>query len=525
MPRPFMPGARSLVALALCALLGVSAPAQSVTTWLPTFGDLNGQVETLCVYDDGLGGGPALYVGGYFTMAGEVPAARIARWDGQHWSAVGSGFSYGVHSLAVFDAGNGPELYAGGVFTFAPFGSQSRIARWNGVSWKGVGSGIPGSGLPVGAANGVYALEVYDDGSGPALYAGGDFSKAGGLSVNNLARWDGSAWSALGEDFHNFVEDLESFDDGSGAKLYACGQYSDPPGPLVDWFAQWDGVSWETVGGAGNGVNNATNSLAVHDDGNGPALYVGGSFQKIGGQDLRYLARWDGSSWSSLGAGPGGPPHALLSFDDGLGGGPQLYAGGSFSTAGGAPAARIARWDGTAWWPLEAGLDSQVSSLTSFNGTAWGGPALIVGGWFQQAGGMPASRIAQWGVASTAAWQDLGSALPGVAGEPQLLGLGTAAAGEPAALRLAQAAPLATAHLFLSMASTPTPFFGGVLVPVPVAQTFSLTTNGAGALSLSFAEWPSGVPAGFELWFQYAVLDFAAPQGVALSRAVKLTTP
>ena len=41
----------------------------------------------------------------------------------------------------------------------------------------------------------VYALAV--DASGN-LYAGGDFTTAGGVSANRIAKWDGSSWSALG---------------------------------------------------------------------------------------------------------------------------------------------------------------------------------------------------------------------------------------------------------------------------------------------------------------------------------------
>ena len=34
--------------------------------------------------------------------------------------------------------------------------------------------------------------------SGTNLYAGGYFTTAGGVPANNIAKWDGSAWSALG---------------------------------------------------------------------------------------------------------------------------------------------------------------------------------------------------------------------------------------------------------------------------------------------------------------------------------------
>src|SRR5262245_23643042 len=38
----------------------------------------------------------------------------------------------------------------------------------------------------------VLAVTVFDDGSGPALYVGGYFTTAGGLSANSIAKWDGS---------------------------------------------------------------------------------------------------------------------------------------------------------------------------------------------------------------------------------------------------------------------------------------------------------------------------------------------
>jgi hypothetical protein len=40
-----------------------------------------------------------------------------------------------------------------------------------------------------GGARSVSALAVFDDGDGPALYAGGSFEGAGGLPSRNIARW------------------------------------------------------------------------------------------------------------------------------------------------------------------------------------------------------------------------------------------------------------------------------------------------------------------------------------------------
>ena len=46
----------------------------------------------------------------------------------------------------------------------------------------------------MGGGSSVYALAV----SGSTLYAGGDFTTAGGAPANNIAAWNGSSWSALG---------------------------------------------------------------------------------------------------------------------------------------------------------------------------------------------------------------------------------------------------------------------------------------------------------------------------------------
>jgi hypothetical protein len=41
----------------------------------------------------------------------------------------------------------------------------------------------------------VLAVTVFDDGSGPAFYAAGSFTIAGGVAANRVAKWDFSAFS------------------------------------------------------------------------------------------------------------------------------------------------------------------------------------------------------------------------------------------------------------------------------------------------------------------------------------------
>lgn len=48
-----------------------------------------------------------------------------------------------------------------------------------------------------GVDGGIRDAVVVDDGRGPALHVGGDFEIAGNATASNIARWDGTAWTAL----------------------------------------------------------------------------------------------------------------------------------------------------------------------------------------------------------------------------------------------------------------------------------------------------------------------------------------
>ena len=345
-------------------------------------------VERLAVFDDG--NGPALFVGGWFTAAGGVSANHIARWNGSSWSALGTGIDDGVWALTVFDDGTGPALFAGGYFTTAGGVSAHNIAKWNGSSWSALGTGMDDE---------VRVLTVHDDGTGPALYAGGYFTKAGGVSANYIAKWNGSTWSSLGTGMNDgsWVYALTGFDDGTGPALYAGGWFGTAGGISARCIARWNGSAWSALG---TGTSNTVGALAVFDDGTGPALYAGGWFTTAGGMSANRIARWRGSAWSALGTGM--PAYsavtALTVFDAGTG--PALYAGGSFTTAGGVAANRVARWNGFSWSKLGAGLsggewDGWVRALTVFNdGT---GAALYAGGYFTESGGRRTPYIARWG--------------------------------------------------------------------------------------------------------------------------------
>jgi len=175
-------------------------------------------------------------------------------------------------------------------------------------------------------------------------------------------------------------------------ELVAGGRFRAAGGQPANQVARWNGSSWATLG-AGIGVDafTAVYGLAVYNN----ELIAGGAFRSAGGQPADYIARWNGSGWAPLGSGMG--PNctepwcmsvgALAVYNN------ELIAGGSFTTAGGQPANYIARWNGSSWAPFGTGLDDAASAFALYN------DELIVGGWFTTAGGQPAAHLARWGCA------------------------------------------------------------------------------------------------------------------------------
>lgn len=367
-------------ALSFC-ILGAAAPAvgQCEPAWMNVGEGTGAFTSALTVFDDG--SGPALYAGETFTVDGR----GISRWDGGEWSGVGGGMNEAVNTLVEFDDGTGPALYAGGFFSMAGDVSASRIAKWDGESWSPLGEGMGETFESI-----VETLAVFDDGEGSALYAGGFFETAGGVIVNNIAKWDGSSWSELGGGVDFRASAMAVFDDGTGPALFVGGEFETAGGRSARNIAKWDGQSWSSVG---DGVDGAIRALTVFDDGSGPALYAGGFFTVASGVWASRIAKWDGAAWSALGDGMGNYyVVSLMGFDDGSG--PGLYAGGFFTMAGGQDTLFIAQWDGADWSPLGSGTNGTVDALTVFDDGS--GPGLYVAGSFRMAGDVDAFNVARW---------------------------------------------------------------------------------------------------------------------------------
>jgi hypothetical protein len=313
--------------------------------------------------------------------------------------------------------------------------------------WQAVGTGMNSD---------VYCVTYGPDGY---LYAGGNFTTAGGTGVNYIAYWNGSAWLSMNGGFNGAVNDMAFTADG---RLIAVGNFTTSNGAtatVTNYIAQWNGTAWSAVG-SGTAVGADINAVAIGTNGD---IYIGGAFASVSGNaNAKGIAKWDGSAWSALSTGTSGADFQVR--DIAIGGAGNVFLVGGFDLAGGVagtvqvakwtPAnsthaplginrfdplgtgitpnpgpyavtvgqdgvvyvggdfvatavhpAYIARWMGSEWRMVGNGVDGVVRSLTT---TA---AALYATGEFTSAGGIPINdRIARW---AGSVWHNIQIDLPG----------------------------------------------------------------------------------------------------------------
>src|SRR6056297_3223574 len=289
-----------------------------------------------------------LFVGGQFRACGFAAVSNIARFDPGtgEFSSLGDGVNGAVFALAA----SGDDLYVGGLFAQAGGNPANLIAVFDtsqtgNAGWSPLGDGVN---IPVSAL-----AAIGDD-----LYVGGAFTEAGGTAANRIAVFDttqtgNSGWSTLG--------------DGANRNV-------------VFDTTQTGNAGWSALG---NGVNGNVNALAaIGDD-----LYVGGQLTQAAGATANRIAVFDttqtgNAGWSALGDGVNSFVFALAPIDD------DLYVGGGFTEAGGAGATRIAVFDTTnlgnvGWSALGDGMNAGFNALAAIGNDLYGG------GPFIRAGGAP----------------------------------------------------------------------------------------------------------------------------------------
>jgi trimeric autotransporter adhesin len=275
-------------------------------------------VGAICEYNGDI------YVTGTFRSFNDVIYNNMARWNGSAWLPVGGGLHGGpVPTVADMCVYNG-LLYVVGRFDSAGTTAAGGVAAWDGTNWHSLGDSPVSISWP-------QTCIVYDS----TLIMGGVFAAIdtgnGFLSAPRIAGWNAytNQWTTYGN-IGGPINDLVEFH----GEIYAGGSFQNTNGNNV---SRWNGNNWNAVG---TGVDNYVRTLCVYND----SLVAGGGFRHAGPLTVNFIAMWDGSSWNNLDSGFSTPlaflPDVLgcIQFED------RLYAGGFFSYAGATKCSKLAVW-------------------------------------------------------------------------------------------------------------------------------------------------------------------------------------
>jgi len=209
------------------------------------------------------------------ALACVIIPSSIARAD-EVWQSLAGGTNGIVYATASYNG----ELIIGGDFTVAGGVTVNHIARWNGTSWQSLGGG-----MGTGAGIRVESLLVHNG----ELIAGGVFLTAGGVATGGVARWNGSTWQAYGTGNAPFANAMAVYN----GELIVNGFYTSWPAQRL---ARWDGTTWQLLPGE---INNEVMAMIVYNG----ELIVTGRFTNVGGMSASGIVRWNGTSWATLGSG------------------------------------------------------------------------------------------------------------------------------------------------------------------------------------------------------------------------------
>lgn len=192
--------------------------------------------------------------------------------------AIGKGVDGEV--LELFADNTAGKLYVGGRYKTADSSfTANNIAYVTEVSgvyqWHQMGAGVNGD---------VNAIAVH----GSDVFVAGSFDTAGGIVAWNVAKWNGTSWSAAGC-LNGTVKDLIVYK----GDLYACGQFVLCPSSAGVNFAKWNGSSWLPL----SGVTGMVNTMQVIDT----TLFLGGNFTHSSG--AKNIVKWtQGVGFSAIGS-------------------------------------------------------------------------------------------------------------------------------------------------------------------------------------------------------------------------------
>ncbi|MES2592189.1 MAG: hypothetical protein V4608_09915 [Bacteroidota bacterium] len=192
------------------------------------------------------------------------------------------------------------------------------------------------------------------------LYIGGKFNTKRQPRTYAVALYDSLGWSTVGSPspFGETAKvlSIEKYKN----EVYVGGDIGGGSGEnFSEGIARWNGTSWNSVGigkksdyanKLSNGLPGLVRTLTVYND----ELYAGGDFMTADGKFVHGITRWNGQDWRPVGLGVDGSVWSLAVYKN------ELYAAGKFTNVGGVPAQSLAKWDGKDWTVIS--LPIQLSS-------------------------------------------------------------------------------------------------------------------------------------------------------------------
>jgi hypothetical protein len=224
-----------------------------------------------------------------WTVGGAGTGTLTERWDGSAWSVVASpspagatgAVLRGVKSLATGDAwAVGTSTHSSGVPT------RTMTQHWNGSGWTVVASPSPdGNQNLLRAVDGVAANDVWAVGGLGSDGYGGE--PVGALVLH----WDGSTWSQVtirGSGGAFSITDLNDVVAVAANDVWAVGRaFSLQQFRTVPYLLHYDGVTWQHSTIPNPPLTRFTSVTAL----SATKVYAVG--------DGPYVARWNGSAWST----------------------------------------------------------------------------------------------------------------------------------------------------------------------------------------------------------------------------------
>jgi hypothetical protein len=319
--------------------------------------------------------GGVTYIGGNFDELAAITGA-FARLDSATAKRIAplAEAEHGEVRTSAPDGNGG--FYIGGTFTSLGGEPRQKIGHIlaDGSVDPNFNPGVPGQNSAVNA------LAVSGDGS--TVYVGGGFENIGGQSRNNLAAVEAATGNVtnfnpagLGTDGQVFALEV------SGTQVYVGGQFEKLGGQTRNGLAKVAGTTGGDLGWIPNPTFSGGGGLILAIRAAGNDVYVGGVFTGIGGAARRHLTKLSATSGTAATGFTPNPDDAVFAL---VLSGPTLYVGGDFNNIGGQNRPAAARISATTGTLTPFNVDAR--NTDSVRALAVSGTDLYIGGFFPDLG-------------------------------------------------------------------------------------------------------------------------------------------